>query len=180
MIRCLFSLVLVAAVGCADTGGIPAGAREDMFAAREVKIHPVFTRITDWTGDGKLDGIDTLVELRDRFGDTTKGAGTFTFELYELKTDRPNSRGERVSDPWQAEVLTEHQQTARWSKTSRCYAFRLQSPEAIKGSHVFSVTYAPAGGGPRSFDQVVLTAREPEAQTDNSAGTPTTAPAATP
>ena len=162
MIRRSLLLVLLAA-GCVDSGNISAGPREDLFAARAVRIHPVFTRISDWTGDGKPDGIDALIELRDQFGDTTKGAGTFTFELYESRTDRPDPRGQRVSEPWQAAVVTPDQQRARWSKTSRCYAFRLQSPEAAKGSHVLRVTYAPSGGGSRAFDQVVLTARPPDA-----------------
>jgi hypothetical protein len=171
--RRLFSLAALVLVGCADTGGMPAGPREDLFAARTVKIHPVFTRIADWTGDGKFDGIDALVELRDQFGDTTKGAGTFTFELFEMRQDRPEGKGRRVSAPWRAEVVTPEQQRARWSKTSRCYTFRLQSPEAARGSHVLGVTYAPAGGGPRSFDQVVLTAREPDAAIGDAATQPT-------
>ena len=155
---------------------MPAGPREDLFAAREVKIHPVFTRISDWTGDGKPDGIDALIELRDQFGDTTKGAGTFTFELYEFRNDRPNSRGSRISDPWRAEVITPKQQQARWSKTSRCYSFRLQSADAGRGSHVLTVTYAPTGGGPRAFDQVVLTARASEGATDAPAEAPAESP----
>ena len=87
--------------------------------------------------------------------------------------DRPDGKGRRVSDPWRAEVLTPDQQRARWSKTSRCYTFRLQSAEAARGSHLFTVTYAPAGGGARSFDHVVLTAR---AADDATGGSPTTKP----
>lgn len=171
--RRLLPIAVLLVAGCADTGGMPAGPREDLFAAKAVKIHPVFTRITDWTGEGKLDGIDALVELRDQFGDTTKGAGSFTFELFELREDRPDGKGRRVSDPWHAEVITPDQQRARWSKTSRCYTFRLQSAEAAKGSHILSVTYAPSGGGPRSFDQIVLTARPTEDLTGDSTTQPT-------
>jgi hypothetical protein len=176
VMRRILPIAVLLVAGCADTGDMPAGPREDLFAARAVKIHPVFTRITDWTGDGKLDGIDALVELRDQFGDTTKGAGTFTFELFEVRQDRPDGKGRRVSDPWHAEVITPDQQRARWSKTSRCYTFRLQSSEASKGSHMLAVTYAPAGGGPRSFDQVVLTARA----TEDLEGDSTTQPTQTP
>lgn len=157
--------------GCTDTGGAAAAPRDDMFIAREVKIHPVFTRINDWTGDGKPDGIDALVELHDQFGDTTKGSGTFMFELFEYRRDQPDPRGHRLSNPWLADVVTPEQQRARWSKTSRCYTFRLQSDQVARGSYVFAVTFTPTNG-PRAFDQVVLVNRaaadttQPSGQTE--------------
>ena len=151
-------LFLTLMTGCTDTGGAPAGPRDELFVAREVKLHPVFTRINDWTGDGRPDGVDALVELHDQFGDTTKGAGTFTFELFQFRQDQPDPRGRRLSNPWVVEVVTEDQQRARWSKTSRCYTFRLQSDSIGRGPYVLSVTFTPTSGA-RSFDRVVLTPR---------------------
>jgi len=43
-----------------------------MFGAASMRIHPTFTRLKDWTGDGKADGIEAVVELQDAFGETRR------------------------------------------------------------------------------------------------------------
>lgn len=148
--------------GCGSGVPVEAGPRPDLFQAREARIHPVFTKILDWTGDGKVDGIEALIELNDRFGDPTKAAGTFTFELYEYRADQPDPRGRRMYNPWQGTVLTEEEQRERWSRTGRSYSFRLQADRlSPTGPYVFAVTFQPSDGGPRMFDRVVL-GRPPE------------------
>ena len=153
-------LATIAAIaGCG--GGPPRAAavaeQPAMFAPREVRIHPVFTKVIDWSGDGTPDGVEALVELHDQFGDPSKGAGLFTFELFHYAPGQPDPRGGRVCNPWQASVATEDEQRARWSKTGRSYAFRLQADRiAASAPYVFAVTFSPADGGPRLFDRVVL------------------------
>ena len=158
--RSLGLVVLVATLlaGCArDVPPTSDAAEDQLFIAREAKLHPVFTKVADFNADGRVDGIDALVELHDQFGDTTKGAGTFTFELFGYKAGQPDPRGERLSDPWQVPVITEAEQRERWSRASRCYTFRLEAPQVSRAkSYVLALTYAPADGNPRSFDRIVL------------------------
>jgi len=47
------------------------------FSATSMRIHPIFTQVKDWSGDGKPDGIEVLMEFQDQFGDPAKAAGTF-------------------------------------------------------------------------------------------------------
>ena len=144
-------------VGCGSDVPVEGGPRPDLFAARTARIHPVFTKILDWTGDDKPDGIEALIELNDRFGDPTKAAGTFTFELFEYRADQPDPRGRRLFNPWLGAAVTEDEQRERWSRTGRSYSFRLQAERlSFAGPYVFSVTFQPSDGGPRMFDRVVL------------------------
>src|SRR5690554_6153710 len=76
MVKWLASLavgILLAGCNPFDRGGEPAGP--EMFDPAAMRIHPVFTQVKDWTGDGQPDGIEALVELTDQFGDPTKGSG---------------------------------------------------------------------------------------------------------
>ena len=50
-----------------------------LFGPSAMRIHPIFTRLSDWTGDGVPDGIEALIELQDQFGDPTKASGTIIF-----------------------------------------------------------------------------------------------------
>lgn len=158
-------LLSLALTGCASNGdGAADGAKSlEMFAPREVRLHPVFTKIDSWQGDERPEGIEALVELRDQFGDTCKGAGSFVFELFEYRADQPDPRGKRLSNPWQASIVTPDEQRERWSKTSRCYTFRLQSDRiSRRGPYVLSVSYSPVVGA-RAFDRIVLGSPEESA-----------------
>jgi hypothetical protein len=127
-----------------------------MFDPQQMKIHPVFTKVSDWTGDGKPDGIEVLAELRDSFGDTTKAAGSFVFELYAHQPNSADPRGPRVANAFVGPVDTPDTQRQRWSSTARCYAFRLEFPNAsARQSYVLNATFTPVGSK-RLFDQMVL------------------------
>lgn len=127
-----------------------------MFAPVSVRLHPVFTKISDWSGDGKPDGIEALVELRDQFGDPCKARGQFVFELFDYQPQSPDPRGTRLVNPWIGSIKTVDEQRQRWNFASRCYLFRLES-DRIKetGSYVMSVSFEPEGGT-RLFDQFVI------------------------
>ncbi len=132
-----------------------------MFAPRAVKLHPVFTKIASWSGDERPEGVEALVELRDQFDDTCKGAGSLVFELFEYRTNQPDPRGKRISNPWQADIATVDQQRERWSKTSRCYTFRLAADKvATTGRYVLTVSFTPTNGS-RLFDRVVIGSGKP-------------------
>ena len=62
--------MLALLAGCSTSEDI-AGASSDpsLFAATAMRIHPIFSQVKDWTGDGKLDGVEALLEFSDGFGD---------------------------------------------------------------------------------------------------------------
>src|SRR4051794_4963159 len=131
-----------------------------MFGPSSMRIHPIFTRIKDWTGDNIPDGIDALVEFQDQFGDPTKASGTVIFELYQFEKFTPQRKGLRIGNPWVGRIVTEREQRDRWNRTSRTYTF----PLAFAGirtdlTYVLTAEFTPVGGGGRFFDQLVL---EPE------------------
>ena len=119
-------------------------------------IHPIFTRIKDWTGDNMPDGIDALIEFQDAFGDPTKASGRVIFELYEFIKYDPTHTGERMTTPFIGELQTFEQQQDRWNRTSRTYAFPLEySAVKTNRAYVLKATFEVAGGG-RFFDSLVL------------------------
>jgi hypothetical protein len=139
-----------------------------------MRIHPIFTQLKDWTGDGNIDGIEVLLEFQDQFGDPTKAAGTAMFELYDYRVANPEPRGQRLANPWIGSIATLEEQKARWNRTSRTYAFQLAYPQISKfKSYVLTVAFR-TNTGERFFDRVVL-----EAQDENSAS-PTTRPTTRP
>jgi hypothetical protein len=127
-----------------------------MFRPVSMRIHPIFTRVRDWTTDAKPDGIDALIEFQDQFGDPCKAAGTAIFELYSLQKFSPERRGPRVCNQWQGSLMTLQDQRERWNRTSRTYSFPLQYDQiSTNQSYVLTAEFQLAGGG-RFFDQIVL------------------------
>lgn len=156
LMRLALTCLALLAAGCAADPSAPAGSQNEMFAPKAVRIHPVFTKIASWSGDERPEGIEALVELRDQFDDTCKGAGSLVFELYEFRTDQPDPRGKRLYNPWQVDIDTEEEQRERWSKTGRCYTFRLAADRINEnGRYVLTVSFTPTGGT-RLFDRIVL------------------------
>ena len=144
------------AAGCASDPSLAPQNQDEMFAPRAVRLHPVFTKIGSWSGDERAEGIEALVELRDQFGDTCKGAGSLVFELFEYRTNQPDPRGRRLYNAWQVDIDTVEQQRARWDKTGRSYTFRLAADRInANGRYVLTVGFTPTTG-PRMFDRIVL------------------------
>lgn len=132
------------------------GPEPSLFVASAMRIHPIFTEVKDWTGDGKPDGVEVLLEFQDRFGDPTKAAGTVMFELYEYRGANPDPRGARLANPWLGSIATLGEQQAQWNRTSRTYAFQLAYPNIEeRRSHVLTAMFRSSEGG-RFFDRVVL------------------------
>ena len=126
-----------------------------MFGPTGVRLHRVFTRESDWTGDGKADGVEALVELRDSFGDPTKAAGKLIFDLYEFRSPAPDPRGREIAGPFVADLSTLEAQKTYWSRTSRTYTFQLEAPVKADKSYVLTVSFQPLQGE-RLFDQIIL------------------------
>src|SRR5204863_386407 len=127
-----------------------------MFGPKAMRIHPIFTQVKDWTGDGKPDGIEALIEFQDQFDDPTKASGRVIFELFEYRKDFPDPRGVRIANPWIGSLVTLADQRERWNRTSRTYSFQL-AMDSIRANrpYVLSATFEQSGGG-RFFDRVIL------------------------
>src|SRR5690606_29921782 len=125
-----------------------------------VRLHPIFTQVTDWTGDAAPDGIEALVEINDEFGDATKGGGKMIFELFEFRPRNPDPRGRRVTTPWVGALGTLAEQKAHWNSTTQTYNFELAYPQIdSRQTYVLSVVFH-SDTGERFFDQTVLTPQE--------------------
>jgi hypothetical protein len=154
-------LMSLALAGCSQPrlDQMPA-AELDLFGPTAMRIHPTFTRMQDWTGDGVPDGVEVLVEFQDRFGDPTKAAGTLMFELYEYRPANPEPRGARLSNPWIGSISTLQDQRARWRRTLNSYNFQLALPGINRqNNYVLTASFRSVAGG-RFFNTVVLRAQE--------------------
>jgi hypothetical protein len=155
----LLMLTCYLAAGCATSPPVsrtPTDAQ--LFAPVSMRIHPIFTQVKDWTGDGKPDGVEALLEFQDQFTDPTKAAGTVIFELYTYRPYSPDPRGERIVNPWVGSLQTLPEQEARWNRTSRTYSFALEYPEIREDrDYVLAATFDT--GTTRFFDQIVLEGR---------------------
>lgn len=149
------ALVLVL-VGCRRDTPPPDDRREGIFMPVRMRLHPVFTQLRDWSDDGVIDGVETLIEFTDRFGDTTKAAGIVRFELFAYRPFDPDPRGQRLFPPFEGRLLTFEQQQAHWSRPGRAYLFQLAAPRLDpRQAYVLAATFDQNGGG-RFFDRLVI------------------------
>lgn len=155
-----FAILVVTALLVGGCGSIVADNRPatpEMFAPASIRLHPNFTQVHDWTGDGRPDGIEALVEFTDRFGDPTKASGTVLFELFAYRPQHPDPRGARLVNPWSGSLATVAQQQAHWSGTTQTYNFRLGWDQIDPArTYVLTATFETSDGR-RFFDRIVLT-----------------------
>ena len=152
--------LLLLAGGCPPRGSFQRG---EMFGPASVRIHPTFTQWKDWTGDGRPDGIEAVVELLDQFGEPTRATGRAMFEVYEYRREFPEPRGRRVGGPWHQPLFTREEQEAHWNRAVRAYNVRLPMNVPDKRLTVVAVSFnvgegeATAQG--RLFDELILERR---------------------
>lgn len=126
------------------------------FGPTAMRLHPVFTQVRDWTGDGKPDGIEAVVEMQDQFGDPTKASGRIIFELHGYRPYNPDPRTPRIVAPWEGRLDSLEDQRARWNRVNRAYIFQLAFDDIkSRGDYVLTATFELSGGG-RFFDQLIL------------------------
>lgn len=153
-------LLAICCFGCESAKPRPHDETDAaLFGPAAMRIHPIFTQVSDWTVDGKLDGIEALIELQDQFGDTTKASGRIVFELYEYRAYSPDPRGERLAF-WNAQLSNAADQADRWNRTSRTYSFTLAYDQiSASRTYVLAATFELTGGG-RFFDRIIIEPRE--------------------
>ncbi len=166
------AVLMFVGLGCSSGSAPQAGrtpAETTFFAASAMHASPVFTKVADFDGDGQPDGIEAVVEITDRFGDPTKAAGRFLFQIYSMKPYNPDARGERIAGPFEGRVDTAQDQRNRWSRVNRSYIFQLQFPNAAVSADYVLETMFETPDGRRLTDQLVL-------EGDHEKPTPTTGP----
>lgn len=171
------TLLLFTLAGCHPTMPRERSASPDMFAAADMRIHPIFTQIKDWTSDGQADGIEALLEFNDRFDDPTKAAGQVLFELFDYRPANPDPRGPRLVNPWIGALATVADQKTHWNDTTQTYNFQLAYPQISAGkTYVLTATFETAQGR-RYFNSIILTPSSVPAPKEPSVESPATQPA---
>ncbi len=170
-------LLVLILTGCTSRPALRLTADDTLFGPANMRIHPSFTQIKDWTGDNRPDGVEALVQFTDRFDDPTKAAGRVMFELFDYRPTSPDVRGKRLADPWFGPIATLDEQRQHWEKTSGTYSFRLPD-DAIRAdrTYVLAATFDRADGG-RFFDQLVLVGKGEETKHVEPGKLPGTRPA---
>ncbi|MBV8780350.1 MAG: hypothetical protein JO353_03035 [Phycisphaerae bacterium] len=159
--KTLLTFCCVAAMTCtlACSNG-PSSERRDqgdavLFGPATMRLHPIFTTVKDWSGDGKPDGIEALVELLDQFGDPTKASGKIIFELYSFQKFDPNRKGPLLAE-WVGDLSTLEAQRDRWNRTSRTYGFQLAyGPIQIDQNYLLTAEMQ-LDNGSRLFNTLVI------------------------
>ncbi len=152
-------ITLVLLTGCASKPIERDNAEIVMFGPARMRIHPVFTQVKDWNGDGKPDGIQAELEFEDQFSDPTKAAGKVMFELYAYRRGYPDPRGDRLVNPWVGSLLSLQEQYEHWNRTGRTYSFDLAAPQdvvTLRRSYVLTAMFEHSDGR-RFFSQTILT-----------------------
>lgn len=171
---CAASIPLLFALAGCEARPYPRTEDEKrLFGPKSIRVHPTFTRVKDWTGDGKPDGIEAVVELQDEFGEPTRATGSVMFELYQYRPTFPDVRGRRIPEVWVWPLLRREEQTAHWSRALRAYAFKI-ALDPGRTPLVLEATFNLSKDRGRLTNQIVL---EPPAP---SAPPPATAPATAP
>lgn len=177
MIRRMAALFVVASlggcVGDASDSVTRTPVDQVLFGPSAMRLQPVFTQVSDWTGDGRPDGVEAVLEIQDQFGDPTKASGRVIFELYDYKPYSPDPRGQRIVAPWEGRLDSIEDQRARWNRVNRAYIFQLAYDGIRPGApYVLTATFELSGGG-RFFDRLII---EGEKSTTPPPAPPTIAP----
>lgn len=143
----------ILAIGVGGCAGEPAAvvrtpANPHIFDATGMRLHPVFTKVSDFDGDGKPDGIEAAVQFQDQFGDPTKAVGRIIFELNAFKQYSPDPHGLRLSAPFEGRLDSLQDQKARWNNAIGAYIFQLAYPDVkLTTDYVVTATFEPLSGG---------------------------------
>ena len=155
-------MILVGVCGCVDPRR--AVTREAAFGPAELRINDSFSRLRDASGDGTPDQLEASVELLDAFGDATKGAGTFSFEVFEYEVGDVDIRGTRLGETRTFALDAGAEQQRYWQPVLRSYLFRLPLDVEPGQRLVLSASYQPSAGemattsdkAERLFDRLVV------------------------
>ena len=129
----------------------------NLLLPKSVEIHP-FTQVGSFRQGGQ--GLHARIRAVDTYGDSTKAFGHFRFELYQVRPQHPDGRGERLGQ-WEISVAEPQQNLVHWDRHTRSYEFKLgwkQSP--APGEKLLLVTYFSSAFTPRLTTERELIAGE--------------------
>jgi hypothetical protein len=167
--RLLAAGLLVTLLGCSEAVVHPPPAdvaqqSQDLFGPSVMRLHPIFTQIKNFSGEGKPDGIEAVLEFDDRFGDPTKAAGSVIFELFAFRTGVEDPRGRRLVEPWATSLDDASQQQAHWRREIGAYSFLLADDKISDDrTYVLTATFEPLSGR-RLFANMILQGRHATTQ----------------
>lgn len=128
----------------------------ELVRPRTIEIQGFLTKPISLGADGKIDGIQIILEARDALGDRVKSAGTFIFELYETRIASADRRGQRIG-LWRVQIRTQEDMREYWDMT-RFHSFRLQLEQGeLKPGKYILAAQLQAPGGVNLFDEYELT-----------------------
>jgi hypothetical protein len=176
-VLCATVLTLLGALLAAcSSGPRPRTAEEaKLFGPKSLRVHPTFTRVKDWTGDGRPDGIEAVVELQDEFGEPTRATGSVMFELYQYRPTHPDVRGRRIPEVWVWPLARRNEQVAHWSRALRAYSFKIPLDPG-RTPLVLEATFNLSDDRGRLTNQIVLEPAEPTPPLAPPTTGPTTSP----
>ena len=167
--------LLLSLAACVNRPYPRTDEEKSMFGPRSIRVHPTFTRVKDWTGDGKPDGIEAVVELQDESGEPTRATGSVMLELYEYRPTYPDVRGRRIPEVWVWPLLRRNEQAGHWSRALRAYTFKIAFDPG-RTPLVLQATFNLSEDRGRLTDQIVLEPPAPSPAPPPPATAPTTSP----
>jgi hypothetical protein len=170
-----FPLVLLSLASCESRTVSQNEAESKLFGPKTMRVHPTFTRVKDWTGDGRPDGIEAVVELQDAFGEPTRATGAVMVELYHYRPTHPDVRGARVPEVWVWPLQRRNEQVAHWSRALRAYSFKINFDPG-RTPVVLEATFDFGESRGRMSSQVILEPAAPAVPVTPPATAPTTVP----
>ncbi len=98
------------------------------FRPAELQIHPLTRLLRSADGSTAVTSIEVRVELKDQFGDTTKGLGDLSFELLS----RSNVGGvDSALLSWEPKFLELKANAAQFDRVTRTYVFTLDLSQGV-------------------------------------------------
>ena len=157
--------------GCDDSAALTAGGSRDVTSRPGVQqelpddvrpLLPVSSHIHPFTGTrtfdkaGGVKGLEVRLEVLDAYEDQIKAYGDFRFELYRLKPNSLDKRGELV-DNWPVSLRDPDANSLHWDRITRTYVFKLQwyKPIPVGQQYVLDAVFS-SPYTVRLFDQRVF------------------------
>jgi len=127
---------------------------------QRVRIVEAFTGFRSFDDDEIPDGIELLFQPLDTYGDPVKIAGSVRVELFAYKQASGITKGQRICEPWQIDLLTSDDQHRYWNVITGMYEVPLELPAGTQptgSKYVLALTYnSPLGEHMTSDCEVAL------------------------
>ncbi|MEM7808121.1 MAG: hypothetical protein AAF561_08430 [Planctomycetota bacterium] len=135
--------IVCVVLGClvvAGFGCVGKRSTEPSFGPSAIELSQTFSRVVD-------DQLQVDVELLDGFGDSVKGSGVLTLQLFEYEPDIPEVRGRQVMSPRRYDLGEPDVQRQLWRRVSRTYYVEINvTGLRADRTYLLQATYAAKPG----------------------------------